>query len=156
MLLSNELGSGSRTRLLWDSPCCLKVSALWAWLMNLNWGGCPFHVVLWWPMLRKHTEDGCDKRAQQLYLVTEKSAPVVPNRFQLCQCYCRLCYPKRASQAWDPCQLQLSPGTWSFNCDCPKLPSLYFDILVDAACVVCHQLLSSRHWPPCRRLCRDA
>ena len=40
----------------------------------------------------------------------------------------------RVSQAWNLRLIQLSPG------DCIKLLSVYFDLLVDAAGVVCHQL----------------
>ena len=79
-------------------------------------------------------EDGCDKGAYQSYLGTERNAPVVPNRFQPCQCCCRLFYPGEC----------LRLGTLiSYNCaqvlkacDCLKLLSILIDLCVDATGVV--------------------
>ena len=44
----------------------------------------------------------------------------------------------RVSRAWNPHQLQLIPVLEA--CDSLKLLSIYFDLCVDAAGVVCHQL----------------
>ena len=50
-----------------------------------------------------------------------------------CQCCCHLCYPGE----------YLRLGTFNkhnWACDCFKLLPIYFDLLVDAAGVVCHRL----------------
>ena len=91
------------------------------------------------PWFTSIQEDGCDKRAHQSYLGTEKNTPVIPNWFQPCQCCCCLCCPGK----------YLGLGTLiSYNwaqvlevCDCLKLLSINFDLCVDATEVVCHQLV---------------
>ena len=46
------------------------------------------------PWFTSIQEDVCDKEVRQLYLVTERNTPVIPNWFQPCQCCCCLCYLK--------------------------------------------------------------
>ena len=65
-------------------------------------------------------------------------APVVPNWFQPCQCCCRLCYPGeylRLGRLVGYNSAQVLEA-----CNCFKFLSVYFDLLVDADGVVCHQL----------------
>ena len=54
----------------------------------------------------------------------------------------------RVSQARDPCQIQLSPGTWSLW---PRDSVLLIFLLM---LLVLSSTWSSRHWSPCRRLWR--
>ena len=68
--------------------------------------------------------------------LTEIYTPVIPNRFQPCQCCYCLCYPGKylgtlISYNWAPV-LEA--------CHSLKLLSIYFHLCVDATGVVCHQL----------------
>ena len=45
------------------------------------------------PWLTSIWEDGCDKGSHQSYFGAERNTLVNQNWFQLCQCYCCLCYP---------------------------------------------------------------
>ena len=83
-------------------------------------------------------EDGYDKEAHQSYLGAKRNTLVNPNWFQPCQCCFCLCYLGE----------YLGLGTLvSYNlaqifeaCDSLKRLSIYFDLCVDAAGVIYHQL----------------
>ena len=84
-----------------------------------------------------HKGDGCEKGVHQSYLGTEKNAPVISKWFQPCQCCCRPCYPGA----------YLRLGTLVTYITEPRYLKLVtvsgfcvFDLLADAAGVVCHQL----------------
>ena len=107
-------------------------SASFPWLVFF------FAALLWGPMMHRHEGNGCDKGAHQPHLWIERNASVVPNWFQPRQSCCHLCY------AWEYLMLaNLVRYNWApvlETCDCLKLLSVYFDLLVHVAGVVCHQL----------------
>ena len=92
------------------------------------------------PWFTSMKEEGCDKGAHQsyLYLGTDRKGLVVPYLFKICKCYCRLCYPEEYLRLGT-----LVGYNWAQvleACDCLKHLPVYFDLLVDAAVAVCHQL----------------
>ena len=77
------------------------------------------------------------ERSTSAVVGTEKNAFVFPNCFQPFQCCCRLCCPGEYLRLGT-----LVRYNWAQvieACDCLKLSSIYFDLFVDAAGVVCYQ-----------------
>ena len=82
------------------------------------------------PRFTSVQEDGCDKRAHQVYLGAGRNTPVIPNWFQPCRCCCCLCYPGECLRL-----RTLISYNWTLvleACDCFKLLSIHFDLCVDA------------------------
>ena len=68
-----------------------------------------------------------------MYFGTERTAPVIPDWLQPYQCCC-VCATLESTSGLEPSSDTSAPMY------CLKLLSVYFDLLVDAAGVVCHQL----------------
>ena len=71
-------------------------------------------------------------------ILKQRNTPVIPNWFQPCQCCCCLCYPGNMSGTGT-----LTSYNWAQileACNCFKLLSVYFDLLVESAGVVCHRI----------------
>ena len=88
-------------------------------------------------MIHSIQGDGCDKGVHQSYLGTERSTPVVPNWFQLCQCCCCLCYPWKYFRLGT--LISYNGAQESEAWDCLKLLSIYLNLFFDATGIVCHQ-----------------
>ena len=94
-------------------------------------------ILLWSSAVRVHESQAYSKTD----VTRERIIPILEQKKMLVSTLSMLLSSVlswRISQVWSPRQIQLSPGTRT--CDCPELLSLYFDLLVDAAGVVCHQL----------------
>ena len=83
-------------------------------------------------------EGGRDKGVHQLYLGTERNTAVILNWFQSCQCCCCLCYP--GEYLGLGALINYNCAQVLEACDSLKLLSIHFDLCVDAAGVLCHQL----------------
>ena len=98
-----------------------------------------FGVLLWGSMIHKHTGRW----------MWQGSASVVSWSWEKYSCHSKLILALsmlllsvlswRVSQAWNTCQIQVSPGTWA--CDCLKLLSTCFNF-----CVWCQLCCLSSVW----------
>ena len=129
-----RLPAGSWNRLPhWQHCLCMRCivsssTTSFPWLIFF------FAAVLWGSMIHKHTRRW----------VWRGSAVIISWKWEKCSCCSKLVstfsmLPSsvlswRVSQAWNPRHIQQSVDTLSL------WPSIYFDLLVDATDVVCHQL----------------
>ena len=66
-----------------------------------------------------------------------RNSAAIPNWSQPCQCCCDLCYPGEYLRLGT--HIRYNGVEVLEACNCLKLLSVYFDLLVDAAGIVCHQ-----------------
>ena len=88
-------------------------------------------------MIHNQTGRCINKRAHLSYLGAERNT-VIPNWFQPCQCCCCLSYPGEYLRLGT--LVRYNSAQVLEACNYLKLLSIYFDLFVDTAGVVYHQL----------------